>query len=334
VPTINGVARLGISGEDSMSDSELKPPMASENDYVLQSSIRPSPFDLGVTYEGAILEGSLHITCAKEIHKVHIDKPNGLEVLELHPYWTGKRGLIWKFRARTDVPIKFLAFVGFWTDLGKTSTHFSLEIKAGFPPGGRLLFCQSPFDASSSHWTHANLNLVTRELELQTNTTNDLPEDISPFNVVVLHCAGLRYLVQGSTNMLNRYLEAGGKVILLADHCYSNTVMHANRLMEPHGIRLEDREYNEVLCDHSHIEEHRVTTGIRRLRWFRPSPMVTRASAKVLVRNPERPDEGFLACGGPHQNLFAVGSSMLHSLVCEGWPFDNGQLLANLLNTR
>jgi hypothetical protein len=88
------------------------------------------------------------------------------------------------------------------------------------------------------------------------------------------------------------------------------------------------------LCDRSHIEDHRATIGIRRLRWFRPSPIIAKAPAKLLVRNPEHPNEGFLACGGPHQNLFAIGSSLLHSLVCEGWPFDNGQLFANLLKTR
>jgi hypothetical protein len=33
-------------------------------------------------------------------------------------------------------------------------------------------------------------------------------------------------------------------------------------------------------------------------------------------------------------NLIVVGNSLLHSLVCESWPFDNGQLLANLITNK
>jgi hypothetical protein len=318
-----------------MNNSEQPDIPSQDKDCIMQSRIEPSPLNLGVTYEGAVLEGSLHISPAREVYKIHIDRPQGQEMLQLCPYAkTSPCGLIWTFRARTDFPTAFLAFVGFWTDFGKTSTHFSLEVRAGSAPGGRVLFCESPFDASSSQWTHANLNLLTRELELQTNSVASLPSDLSPFQVVLLHGYGLRSLVEGGAKVLHRYLETGGRVIVLADYSYRDSVMLANHLTEPYGIRIEDREYQEVLCNRMHIEDHKATDGIKRLRWFRPSPIIARPPARLLVRNPECSQEGFLACSGFHDNLFVIGTAWLRSLVREGWPFDNGQLLANLLTNK
>ena len=191
-----------------------------ESGYVLTSNIRPSPLDLGTTYQGAILEGSLCIFPANEIQKLHIDNPNGQAVLDLSPLYTRPQELIWRFHARTDAPGKWLAFVGFWTDLGKTSTHFSLEVKEGAAPGGRVLFCHSPFNARSTHYAHDKLTLVCRELEIQLNASNELPQQLSSFNALVLYESGLNYIVQDAMVALTSYLEAGGIVIILADFYY------------------------------------------------------------------------------------------------------------------
>src|SRR5262245_28604422 len=128
-----------------MSESKVEQsPAQNEPDEV--SSIHPSPFDLGVAYQGAILEGSLRIKRAKEVQQVHVDKLDGQDVLELSQKGkTGREGLIWTFRVRADRPIKYLGFVGFWTDRGKTCTHFSVEVKEGSAPGGRILFYHSPY---------------------------------------------------------------------------------------------------------------------------------------------------------------------------------------------
>jgi hypothetical protein len=323
------------STETNMNESTPKPPMLDDTyDYKLRSRIHPSSFDLGVTYEGAILEGWLRVSPAKEIHKTHIDNPEGREVLELvHRGKTGRGGLVFTFRAKTDQPIKFLAFVGFWTDLGKTCTHFSLEVKGGPPPGGRVLFCDSPFDASSDI-SHTNLSLVTRELRVQTNFTHQLPTDLSPFQTVLLHRWGLDFLVRDEKRIIDRYLNEGGRVIVLADSFFADTVMLANHLTEPHGIHLANRECGllcDLQCDGQHIEDHSAMKGVKRLRWFRPSPISVKGQARILVHNPENAEEGFVACGGPHNNLFVIGSSLLSKLVCQGWPFGNGQLFANLL---
>jgi hypothetical protein len=142
-------------------------------------------------------------------------------------------------------------------------------------------------------------------------------------------------LVQEEKTVVDRYLDAGGRVIVLANHFYHDTVMLANHLTEPHGVCLEDRECGELLgdleCEHRHITAHPATEGVGRLHWYRPSPMVVKKPARVLVHNPEQPGEGFVACAGLRQNLFVVGCSLLHSLVSPGWPYDNGRLLANLL---
>jgi hypothetical protein len=303
--------------------------------YVLRSSIHPSPFDLGVNYQGAIIEGSLQISPAREVGRVHIDKIHGQEQLQLSPYMkAGEHGLIWKFSARTDLPMSWIGFVGFWTDLGKTSTHFSLEVKPGLAPGGKVLFCESPFDALSSHWTHEHLTLLAREQEIQTNTLDTIPADLSQYDVVVLHGKTLLGLANSAIEILHRHIQTNGRLIVLADYFYRDSVRQANRLSEPYGIRFEDREYSELLCCARHIEDHSVTKGVQRLRWFRSSPILVKAPATILVHNPEDMTEALVACSGPCGNLFAIGCSRLQGLVGQGWPFNNGQLFASLLKVR
>jgi hypothetical protein len=51
------------------------------SDLAPRATIRPGPFDLGVTYEGATLEGTLHLTPANEVQKVHVDDEASREVL-------------------------------------------------------------------------------------------------------------------------------------------------------------------------------------------------------------------------------------------------------------
>jgi hypothetical protein len=305
------------------------------DDSLPQVSLRPSPFDLGVTYQGAALEGSFHVLPAGEIRRVDFSDPAGREVLELSPPAQSRQGgLLCPFRVRADEPGTFFTFLKLETDTGSACTHFSLGVRPGPPPGGRVLFCQSPFHAFSDPATHRNLGLMVRELGAQLNVMGQLPEDLSPYRVLVLHGLGLRSLVEDAGRHLHRHIEAGRRVVVLADHFYRDTVMLANHLAEPYGLRLEDREYGEVLCDRRHLAAHPLTAGVERLHWFRPTPVLAEGRGQLLVRNPDRPTEGFVACAGPRDNLVVVGVSLLSSLLCNGWPFHNGQLLANLLGHR
>jgi hypothetical protein len=321
-----------------------------ENTFDSGPKIQPSPVELGVTYKGAVLEGSVHILSANEITKMslhegnlrfvrdgdkeemHIDDFDANRFIEIRPgRRSGHGGLICDFRVKALEPINLFAHVQFQTDRGSTGTHFALEIREGEPPGGKLLFCDSPFAAYSGRAAHDNLRLTLRELAIQVNASERLPRDLSLFHCLVLHGAGLRPLVEPERESVRRYLESGRRVVILANHFFHDTIMWANHLTEPYGIHLEDREYYEVLCDREHVEDHRLTEEVKRLRWFRPSPMTISGPARLLVRNPDRLDEGFVACGGPSQNLVVVGESLLSSLLCQGWPFDNGQLFANIV---
>jgi hypothetical protein len=301
-------------------------------DDSVRPSLHPSPFDFGITYQGAVLEGSFRVSPAKEIRRIHFSHPNGQELIEVRPRPESHRdGLICDFRVRTEEPRSFLVFVGIDTDMGSTCTHFSAEIRPGTPPGGRILFCASPFGAFSDDWTYRNLSLTLRELRAQANATDLLPHELSPFAVSVLHGGGLFHLVQEDRERLHAHLATGGRVVVFANYFFRKSVMLANHLIEPYGIRLEDREYREVLCERPHVTPHTLTAGVERLRWFRPSPLFCEGTARLLVRHPEQPSEGFVACSGPRDNLVVVGTSLLSSLLCEGWPSDNGRLFANLL---
>jgi hypothetical protein len=324
---------------------------ANENRFDSRPSIRPSPVELGVTYEGAVLEGSFHVAPASEITKIalhegnlrfvsdgdkeemHIDDFDTNRFIEIQPRRpNGHGGLTCDFRVQALEPVNLFAWVKFETDRGSTVTHFALEIRAGSPPGGKVLFCDSPFDAFSGR-EHHNLRSATRELAIQVNATERPPADLSPFRCIVLHGSGLRPLVEPARENVRAFLEGGGRVVILANHFFHDTVMWANHLTEPYGIHIQDREYYEVLCDRQHITDGPYTDIVRRLRWYRPSPMTVSGNARLLVRNPDRVQEGFVACGGPKENLVVVGESLLSSLLCEGWPFDNGQLFANIVKS-
>lgn len=296
--------------------------------------ICPSPLDLGTTYVGAVVEGTIRIAPPSASEFLRLDSRNraGRSALEFERTG-GLRGDCWKFRVATTRPMQLAARATFSTELGEAGVNVAMKVKRGIAPGGAVLFCHSPFNSGSGFPCYGNLNVMTRELRVQVNATDVLPADLSPFHVVVLFGGGLVSFSARNRARVRRFLESGGRVVVLANHFYRHTVTGCNQLVEPHGISIADREYKEVLCDERHIESHVATQSVTRLRWFRPSPMTTKGTARILVRNPQVQNEGFLACGGPHANLFVVGTSLISSLLCEGWPFENAELFANLLRT-
>jgi hypothetical protein len=174
---------------------------------------------------------------------------------------------------------------------------------------------------------------------------------------VVLHQGGLLRIAgpEASTDLgrLHALVAAGTNLVVLANDFFVGTVGAANAVLAPYGLRfLESGEdeaglpreerlrrmlewqqrYGESSSEGQDVCPHPLTAGVRRLYWFRPSPLVCGGPGCVpLARNAAEPSECFAAAARPGGWVAAVGRSLWTSLAAVGWPYDNDRLLANLL---
>jgi hypothetical protein len=133
---------------------------------------------------------------------------------------------------------------------------------------------------------------------------------------------------------MHDFLSDGKRLVVLASSAIRDTVHWANQLTQSYGIQIEDSEYDEVECRDKCIINDNDTVGINRVWFFRPSPIRVSKNARLLVTNPQRESEGFVARSGPTNNLYVVGQSIVEGLLFPVWPFDNARVLANIICER
>ncbi len=293
----------------------------------IQARCNPFYMDFGTIREGLVLEGSVQILSASKAGLVQVS-----DLLEFAEPTRGPRGLIWLFRLKSLMPGSYHEKITFHTDSGDALLLVFVEVRERKSTNRNVLFCASPFNALSHSDVPINLKYLMRELDLSIAAQHRMPEDLDPFQCVVLTGGGLQSLVDGAKDRCFQYLERGGTIIILANQFTRNSVMWANHITEPYGIYIEDREYGEVLCGEPHMAADTLTHRVRRLRFFRPSPLAISPPAKALVQNPKSPTEAFVACSRAAGNLLVISISMLEDLICTNWPFDNGQLFANAIS--
>jgi hypothetical protein len=324
--------------------------------------VSPSPLDIGITYKNCLLEGSFQVARAGKVFRVQVlnrvfqsadaaDADQAPEVLRVpgvdtRLVETRAASLTlseprkvsamadcwqWQFKITAREPGRYLSTIQIETDQGRACQQVSFHVPQRPASGESVLFCRSPYCAAYSYQTLLNLRLAAQALGLRLSATESVPQDLSPYAVILLSGQGLSSLTGASRNHLISYLAAGGRLIVLADHYYNDTIMWSNHLTEKFGIHILGREYREVLCSGASIVRHELTRAVKKLWWFRPSPLQVSQAAQLLVVNPAQSTEGFVACSGPTRNLLVVGVSGIDRLLTVGWPFHNGQLFANLL---
>jgi hypothetical protein len=294
--------------------------------------VAPELIDLGIVYQGSIMEGAFSLPPVKVIKSLHIDADaTGCAILDLYPMRTYSDGSrLWPFRVNTEHPGVFLVCGEIHTDLGIAYPQITYRVCADHSENGKVLLCQSPFVPGTSLEVFRNLKLMMADLRIQMDATNQLPHDLFQYRMMILHGSALNYLLGNERNRLEEFLRKGGRLVILADHFCKGTVMKANHLVEGFGIWLHDREYDEVTCTHRQIVPHPLTRGVQQLYLYRCTPLQAFFPGKLLIANPDQPKEGFMACSGPYDNLLVIGLSRLSRLLTIGWPFDNGRLLANV----
>lgn len=296
----------------------------------------PPGLDFGTAYQGSLLEGSFQVFPAIQGQSCRVvstlnDRPHQGAIELAGPFDTRRNALTWKVRVNTVKPGILVAGVNIDTDSGAACQWIRVELRPGPSPCKNVLFCDSPFGFLSNQGLQLPLKSLTRTLGIGLNTSDRLPDDLRQFEAIILHWGGLDHLLREERARFHDYLRLGKRLVVFADHFFEGSIMKANHLTEPYGILLKEHEYNEVICGPNDISLQTSAGAVESLYWSRPSPILVAAGAKLIVSHPTRREEGFVARGGPYDNLFVVGASLLDSLLCVGWPFDNGCLFASLV---
>ena len=128
---------------------------------------------------------------------------------------------------------------------------------------------------------------------------------------------------------------------MTADYFMRGTVEAANKFIVPLGLKMADTEpkngNSQVELEDSDIPRHKLTEGVRKVKFFRPSPVAVEdsASGTILVQTPFDPELGLLALARFGKgDVVVLGTSLWWLWISsEGESgADNSRLLQNLLS--
>jgi hypothetical protein len=132
--------------------------------------------------------------------------------------------------------------------------------------------------------------------------------------------------------------DAGKRVIITACPAMGDSVLYANRVLEPVGLRMVDHDIDtagsNVPTEAAKLETDALLTGVRKIATFRPGPIHVLDSdkAKILAYLPSSED-GFVAVSRKDKGeVVALGVYLIASFLGrDGEGTDNAVLLKNLL---
>jgi hypothetical protein len=228
------------------------------------------------------------------------------------------------------------------------------------PGRSRVPVVESPFVRFSGRaadfkaWlelvTSAKLDVHYLVVDRQKGAADEKPVlrdlELSKYDVVLLGCGGLYYALPEDLRRLGDFVQTGGRVIVAANHFFMKTVDRTNEFVVPFGLSMAD---TEPAPDRSHsspgaaleiagsdIAPHHLTEGIRKLRFFRPSPVFVTDATKgqILVEAPPFEEGGFVAVTRVGEGeIVVLGTSLWWNWIGSDRESgaDNAELLKNLL---
>ncbi len=209
----------------------------------------------------------------------------------------------------------------------------------------RVLVAETPFHRSST--ADGTLFDPWRKLVVSAGLDVDYVEisrgsvlggiDLATFDVVLLGGLGVIGLRDADVTELKRFAERGGRVIVTANAFFVGTVPKANELLEPYGLRMEDKEsrvQNQFDIGPESITPCPFTEGVKALYFHRPSPtkVLNEDRTFVLVESPAGLDGCLLAYARAGEGeVLGLGESLWWSWIAKA---DNAVLFGNLLQKR
>jgi hypothetical protein len=218
------------------------------------------------------------------------------------------------------------------------------------PDATRVLVVETPFSRFSTNdashfdaWLKlvksAKLDVSSLEVDPGLPVLREL--DLSNFDVVLLGGMGVFAAREEDLEKLKTFVEAGGRVIVSADYFMRGTVEAANKFVVPLGLKMADTEPRSgnslVELAESEIPRHKLTEGVRKVTFFRPSPVAVEdsASGTILVQTPLDPELGLVALARFGKgDVVVLGTSLWWLWIAsEGEAAaDNSRLLQSLLS--
>lgn len=234
----------------------------------------------------------------------------------------------------------------------KAKLAVSATVKPRRPGLSRLLVVETPFERYTTHdgqafkvWTDlvsdASVDpsylLVTRGKPV----IRDL--DLSKFDGVLLASTGLTELSPADVKKVRAFAEAGGSVVVAANHFFRGTVKGANKVLTGYGLEIRDEEaqgmgQHDVTLKKDDLDAEVVKAGVASARFFRASPVaVTDRKAARVVANASgtgQMGDGFVVIGKAGKGkVMALGESLWWNWISEEQSAgtDNAKLLRWLL---
>jgi hypothetical protein len=288
-------------------------------------------WDFGAIRQHTKIEGNFVVAPASKLASIQKNKDADELVALQGPARLGE-ALQWCYKINTGRVGPFFARGLIEADKGSFSFRFCGEVVASSVSVKKILFLTSPFVSENSNNVRENFGHLVRNLQVDANSTLSLPENRLEYQTIVLNGEGLIKKPREGDGWFHDFVSRGGNIILLANRFFRGTVERANELLVRYGVSMSDSEEDFVICGASEILKSPVTSDIRNLFWFRPSPICVSDKARLLAVNPKRQSEGYLANCGPSANIFILGVSGLNNILCVGWPYENGKLFANMLS--
>ena len=236
-------------------------------------------------------------------------------------------------------------------EVGGNRVRLPVAARVAEPKGDerKVLIAETPFQRSATDdaslfdpWlklvNDAGLNVSCLEVEPEKPVFRDL--DLANFDVVLLAGTGLMNVALPDHKKLKRYVYDGGRLILTANYFFRGTVEKTNKIVQYYALDLTDEEpppgNNLVEVGPEQLATHRLTAGVARLKFFRPSPVALQPADRgaILVAAPPFPGKGLVALGGAGRGeIVVLGDSLWWNWL--GSPqtagADNAVLLKNLM---
>jgi hypothetical protein len=217
------------------------------------------------------------------------------------------------------------------------------------PDETRVLVVETPFSRFSTNaashfdsWLKlvksAKLDVSSLEVDPGLPVLRD--QDLSNFDVILLGGTGIFCARDEDLDKLKTFIESGRRVIVTANYFFRGTVECANKLVVPLGLKMADTEprggNSLVELEESDIPRHKLTAGVRKLKFFRPSPVTVEdpTAGTILVETPFDPQQGLVAVARHGKgDVVVVGTSLWWNWIASEQEAgaDNARLLQNLL---
>ncbi|MCA8949655.1 MAG: hypothetical protein KDE27_09145 [Planctomycetes bacterium] len=217
--------------------------------------VQPTAIDLGEVRVGAVVETSAAIFWGRPPGdvQVEVELPKDLRPLSQRTYVREQDKAVTDlgFAVPTHETGHFERTIPVRRGDEQVAIPVSWTVAPASPGGSRILVADSPFEAYSTDdpatFAVWRALVATNRFDVDYRYTRKnvrafTAEALARVDVVLVGESSLRDISQGDVDRLQGFVCGGGRVVLCANSFFVGTVPAANRVCEPFGLEMVDRE--------------------------------------------------------------------------------------------